>query len=371
MRVLFALPGLHRYNRGAEVAFMAIASAIAKAGNAVTLIGSGKARSRSPYQFLHAGSVPRETFERFPSIPLLRNESAYEELTFVPSLLRCYRPTDYDVTLTCGYPFTNWSLRHPLLRGSRPRHVFVTENGDWPAFSRKSEYRLFGCDGLVCTNPEFYERNKDRWRCQLIPNGVDCDRFQPGIPQRQEFGLPANGLVVLMVSALVPNKRVDAGIEAVSRIPGAHLVVAGDGPLRQTVDACAARLLPDRFTRLLVSAEKMPTLYQSANVFLHLCEDESFGNVFLEAMACGLPVVAHDSSNTRWIVGNDEFLVDNRDPATISRYIETARDASFPARTKRVAKAAAFSWTRIGEMYSKFLKDVINSPENKLAPQST
>ena len=293
MRVLFALPGLHRYNRGAEVAFIAIASAIAKAGHAVTLIGSGQANAATPYRFLRAASLSREYFERFPSVPLLRNRSAYEELTFIPNLLRRYRPADYDVTLTCSYPFTNWVLRHPVLRGSRPRHVFVTENGDWPASSRRSEYRFFGCDGLVCTNPEFYERNKNRWRCQLIPNGVDCDRFKPGAAQRQEFELPANQTIVLMVSALVPNKRIEAGIDAVSRIPGAHLVVAGDGPLREAVDACAARLLPDRFTRKLVPPEQMPKLYQSADVFLHLCKDKSFGNVFLEAMACGLPIVAH------------------------------------------------------------------------------
>src|SRR5262249_45228543 len=196
------------------------------------------------------GLQPRETFESFPSLPALRNDCAYEELTFLPDLLRHYRPTEFDVTLTCGFPFTNWVLRRPALYGSRPAHIFVTQNGDWPAYAGNSEYRFFGCDGLVCTNPDFFDRNKERWRCRLIPNGVDCDRFRPGTDRRQEFGLPADRLVVLMVSALIPSKRVDIGIEAVSRIPDAHLVVAGDGPLRATIDAKAAQLLPGRLTRL-------------------------------------------------------------------------------------------------------------------------
>jgi glycosyltransferase involved in cell wall biosynthesis len=363
MRILFALPGLHRYNRGAEIAFIAIATAIAKAGNCVSIIGSGQAHThQQPYRFLHAGSVSREHFERFPSLPALRNEFAYEELTFVPGLLRRYQPEDYDVTLTCGYPFTNWVLRRPVLRGSRPRHVFVTENGDWPALSCKAEYRFFGCDGLVCTNPDFYERNKSRWRCRLIPNGVDCDRFKLGPAQREAFGPPADRFVVLMVSALVPNKQVEAGIEAVSRIPGAHLVVAGDGPLRHAVDTLAARLLPDRFTRLVVAPERMPDLYRSADVFLHLCKDESFGNVFLEAMACGLPIVGHDSDRVRWIVGNDEFLVDSDESAAISHQIERARDIGPSGRAQRVVKAAAFSWARIVGMYLKFLEEVVNTP---------
>src|SRR6185437_14047019 len=165
MRILFALPGLHRHNRGAETAFIAIATELAKLGEVVTLIGSGPARARTPYRYLRVPSMARENFESFPSFPPLRNEYAYEELTFIPGLLSRYRPVDYDVTVTCSYPFINWSLRRPTLRGSRPPHVFVTQNGDWPAHDNRAEYRLFGCDGLVCTNPDFLERNMDRWRC--------------------------------------------------------------------------------------------------------------------------------------------------------------------------------------------------------------
>jgi len=291
----------------------------------------------------------------------LRNEYAYEDLTFVPDLLRRYRPANYDVTITCNYPFTNWALRRPALRGSRPPHVFVTENDDWPAHADNSEFRFFGCEGLVCTNPEYYERNRQRWRSRLIPNGVDCNRFTLGPAQREEFGFPKDRLIVLMVSALISSKRVEYGIEAVSRIRDAHLVVAGDGPLREEIDASGARLLPGRFTRLSVSPERMPSLYRSADVFLHLSHEEAFGNVFLEAMACGLPVVAHESPRLRWIVGDDEFLTDTENPAAIIRQIELARDASPAQGQKRSMKAAAFSWARIAGMYRNFLQEVVAS----------
>lgn len=361
MRVLFALPGFHKYDRGAEIALISVAKELARAGNTVTLIGSGRDRSATLYRFLHAGSVPREAFVNFPSIPVLRNEYAYEELTFVPSLLRRYRPENYDVTLTCNYPFTNWILRRPTFRRHRPPHVFVTENGDWPAHSNQSEFRFFGCEGLVCTNPDFYERNHTRWRCQLIPNGVDADHFKPGPYQRNVFGLPADRIIVLMVSALIPTKRVEVGIDAVSRIPDAHLVVAGDGPLRQSIETTAARLLPGRFTLLSVPAEKMPTLYQSADVFLHLSEEEAFGNVFLEAMACGIPVVAHDTSRVRWIVGDDQFLINTNNTAAIVTGIDAASKAPSENRKERVAKAASFSWTKIGKMYQDFLQEIVTA----------
>ena len=134
-----------------------MARELAKAGDTVTMIGSGQPRAAEPYRFSQAGSIGRERFALFPSLPVLRNDTAYEELTFAPGLLRHYRSSDYDVTLTCSYPFTNWIFR----RGSRrPPHVFVTQNGDWPAIANNSEYRYFGCEGLVCTNPDFYERNR-------------------------------------------------------------------------------------------------------------------------------------------------------------------------------------------------------------------
>ena len=361
MRVLFALPGLHRHNRGAETAFISIANELTKLGDNVTLIGSGHERTATLYRFIRAASVPREKFKFFPSLPVLRSEYNYEELTFVPDLIRQYRPRDYDVTLTCSYPFTNWVLRRPTLRGCRPPHVFVTENGDWPAYSDNSEYRFFGCEGLVCTNPDFYERNKQRWRCALIPNGVDCDRFRPGRGHRKEFNLPATRTIVLMVSALIPSKRIEVGIKAVSHIPDAHLVVAGNGPLRQELDTIARELLPDRFTNISVSQEKMPELYQCADVFLHLSKDESFGNVFLEAMASGLPIVAHDSPRTRWIVGDDEFLLDTEDSKAIARQIEMALNSPPSDAQKRSMKATAFAWMNIAAKYRTFLQELVSS----------
>jgi len=362
MKVLFALSGLHRYSRGAEIAFVSIASELAKAGDEVTLIGSGQPRADAPYRFLRAPSVARERFESFPRLPTLRDETAYEELTFTPGLARLYRPAEYDVTVTCSYPFTNWVLRRPTWPDKRPPHVFVTQNGDWAAYANNSEYRLFGCEGLVCTNPDFYERNKARWRSRIIPNGVDCDRFRPGAGDRQTFGLPTDRPVVLMVSALISTKKVDLGVKAVSCMRDAYLVVAGDGPLRQSIDALAAQLLPNRFKRLSLTPEQMPSLYRSADVFLHLSKDEAFGNVFVEAMACGIPVAGYDSPRLRWIVGEDEFLFDSDDPDVIAHYLELARVSPNSRRQIRVTKAGAFSWRRVGGLYRDFLQDVVGPP---------
>jgi glycosyltransferase involved in cell wall biosynthesis len=359
VRILFALAGLHRVDRGAEVAFIAIASELAKAGHDVTLIGSGLARPGQPYRYIHAPAVPREKFEAFPHIPPLRNETGWEEASFVPGLLAKYRPADFDIVATCAYPLTHWALRRPVLGGKRPRSVFITQNGDWPAYSDGAEFRFFNCDGLVCTNPDYFERNRARYRSALIPNGVDLERFRPGTPERERLGFAANGPIVLMVSALIASKNVADGIAAVAKIPAANLVVAGDGPLRNELQKLARELLPGRYRQLTVPATEMPALYRSADVFLHLSADESFGNVFVEAMASGLPVVAYDMPRTRWIVGDDALFADRERPESLTAAIEAALKAGSAATAKMRERAKDFDWPAVAARYSDFFSELL------------
>lgn len=358
MRILFALPGLHRMHRGAEITFISIASELARRGDEVTLIGSGSHQPDSPYRYRRASLIPREYFERFPSMPLFRNETSWEEASFIPDFLRSYQPQDYDLTLTCSYPFLNWALRMRTSRGNRPAHVFVTQNGDWPARSESSEFRWFGCEGLICTNPDYFEANKHRYRAALIPNGVDLGRFGKGRSDPSAFNLPTDKPLVLMVSALIESKMVGTGIEAVSRLPDAHLVVAGDGPLRDSLRAEAERLMPGRYHNFTVNADEMPNLYRSANAFLHLSRDESFGNVFVEAMACGIPTIAWDLDRTRWITGETALLVPNGDLAALVETIADGLTGGIP-RTGLVAQAESFSWKSIAGKYREFLGDVV------------
>lgn len=357
-RVLFALPGFHRVARGAEAALENVARQLARTdGFAVTLVGGGAAREGEPYRFLPAALRPRERFEKWPRFPPLRNEYRWEELTFAGPLRRAYRPADFDVTVTCSYPFVNWVLRGRRT-GGWPRHVFVTQNGDWPAQRRNAEYRFFSCDGLVCTNPDYFERQKATWRCALIPNGMDARRFSPGAAERGRFGLPAGRPVVLMVSALIPSKFVAGGVRAVAQLPDAHLLVAGDGPLRAEIDTLAAQLLPGRFSRLTTTLDQMPALYRCADLFLHLSRDEAFGNVYIEALATGLPVVAHDYPTARWILGEHGRLVDSMRDDAVAAALRAALAAPADASARHAYAAKRFDWPAVGAQYADFLREV-------------
>jgi D-inositol-3-phosphate glycosyltransferase len=137
-----------------------------------------------------------------------------------------------------------------------------------------------------------------RSRTTLVPSGVNVDRFRQDGPVAPGTGRPR----ILTVGRLVERKGFEDLIQALAEVPRAELVVAGGpDPARLDQDAYAQRLLrlaevcgvADRF-RLLgaVPADQMPQWYRSADVVAATPWYEPFGLTPLEAMACGVPVVA-------------------------------------------------------------------------------
>jgi glycosyltransferase involved in cell wall biosynthesis len=213
---------------------------------------------------------------------------------------------------------------------------------------------------LICTNPDYLERIRDRWNCALVPNGVDPSRFAPGRGDRSQFGIATDRPVVLMVSALEENKRVLDGMRAVAALDDVAMVVAGDGPLRTEVDRLAAEILPDRFLRLTVDKSQMPELYRCADVFLHTTKAESFGNVYIEALASGLPVVAHDATTTRWILGDQARLVDIEQPEQIVDALRGALADGRGGAAEQAGRALTrFSWSTIAAQYRSHFESAI------------
>lgn len=116
---------------------------------------------------------------------------------------------------------------------------------------------------------------------------------------RERLGLSQEGLVVAVVGALSPEKRVDRAVRAVGRLEDAHLLVVGDGPQRASVEALCAELMPGRST-LTGSLDSVDEVYAAADVVLSTSATEGIPGVFLEARLSGCPVVATDVGGTRW-----------------------------------------------------------------------
>jgi glycosyltransferase involved in cell wall biosynthesis len=137
-----------------------------------------------------------------------------------------------------------------------------------------------------------------RSRITVVPCGVDVDEFSPDGPVAARGDRPR----VLCIGRLVPRKGFDTAIRALVGVPDAELIIAG-GPAtgELSADPEAARLtrLADRFgvadrVRLIgaVARPDVPALLRSADLVVCTPWYEPFGIVPLEAMACGVPVVA-------------------------------------------------------------------------------
>lgn len=141
-------------------------------------------------------------------------------------------------------------------------------------------------------------------RIRVHHTGVDLDRFRPcdRAAAKAEWGVA--GPLVVSLGALIPRKGHEIVIEAVAALPHAMLLIAGEGPERGRLEAQIARLgVADR-VRLLgaLPHEALPALLGAADVMALASSSEGLANAWVEALACGAPVVITDAGGAREVV---------------------------------------------------------------------
>ena len=150
---------------------------------------------------------------------------------------------------------------------------------------------------IVATSPNYLASSpvlrRHAARCRVIPFGIDATELdEVDADAVRELRARYGGRVVLGVGRLVYYKGFDYLVRAMASMRG-RLLLAGDGPLRGSLEKLASTLgVADRVT-LLGSVPDLRPLYHAADVFAlpAVARSEAFGIVQLEAMACGLPVV--------------------------------------------------------------------------------
>ena len=186
-----------------------------------------------------------------------------------------------------------------------------------------------------------------------IPNGVDLAKFNPSVKAKK---ISLKKPIVICVSALVPYKRIDLTIKAVSKTKNLSLLLLGNGQLSGLLDTLGKRLLKKRYLRLNPTYEQMPSYYRSADVFTLVSKTEAFGISYLEAMACNLPVVATNDASREEIIGNAGILTD---PTNQNQY---AKDLTIASQTNYrnipYDQSLKFSWNKITQSYSEIIKQL-------------
>ena len=278
-------------------------------------------------------------------------------------------------------------LLAPALRSAGVRHLVGATHGHetgWVALpgSRQMMQRI-AHDLDVLTFISEYTRGRlepalgSRTRLAQLSPGVDVERFTPavdGTSVRRRYGL-GEAPVVVCVSRLVARKGQDVLVAGWARVlarhPDARLLLVGGGPAEASLRrAVAARGLgPSVVLTGPVPPGELPAYYAAGDVFAMPCRTrrggldvEGLGMVFLEAAACGRPVVAGTSGGAPETVreGVTGHVVDPRSPDAVAATVADLLDDPAGAREMGAAGRAwveqRWSWTTIAAGFAELLE---------------
>jgi N-acetyl-alpha-D-glucosaminyl L-malate synthase BshA len=220
-------------------------------------------------------------------------------------------------------------------------------------YLREETYRAFGCG-----------------QCDLrvIPNFISsADYFPPTDDAFRRRLAPQGHRVLVHVSNFRPVKRVG---DVVQIFAGVHkklpatLVLVGDGPDRDAAEQQVDGLGLRKDVRFLGKVENVGDVLRGADLFLLPSATESFGLAALEAMACGVPVIASAAGGIPEVVedGKTGFLVPPGDVATmVDRALRVLESADLHQRLKQNAAARAFEFAadRVVPLYESLYEEVL------------
>jgi glycosyltransferase involved in cell wall biosynthesis len=213
-------------------------------------------------------------------------------------------------------------------------------------------------------------------KTEVVGNGVDTARFHPvdRVAARQKYGLPQDAKVLVSVGALVPRKGMHRVIEVMPALIGQHpdlhyLIVGGgspEGDNRTELTAQVAQLgLGERVHFLgALPPDELKWPLSAADVFVLATRNEGWANVFLEAMACGLPVVTTDVGGNTEVVCRAELgsIVPFGDGAALQQALDNALDKDWD-RAAILDYARANQWdTRVTQLLCALTPLLDNAP---------
>jgi len=166
-------------------------------------------------------------------------------------------------------------------------------------------------------------------RIRVHHTGVDLARFAPRERGAAKQAYGVTGPLIVSLGALIERKGHDIVIEAVAAIPDATLLIAGEGPARSALEAqIAARGMADR-VRLLGSIPhgELPGLLAAADVMALASASEGLANAWVEALACGTPIVITAAGGAAEVVTEPGFgQIVAREPQAFAAAIRALLD---------------------------------------------
>jgi glycosyltransferase involved in cell wall biosynthesis len=179
---------------------------------------------------------------------------------------------------------------------------------------------------------------KHQEKVAVINCGLDITWWQSqllsfNLKERKEvkekiFNAPENTLIIVTVGELHKRKGHDILIKAMSplveKFPNIKLAIVGEGEERNNLEALIKKRKLAKNVILTGRQGNIPHIMTSSDIFVLPSRREAFGIVNLEAMFCGLPIIAHKLNGTTDIIeeGKSGFLVDQKEPNQLAEALE-------------------------------------------------
>ncbi len=357
---------------GQNVHVAALSEALAARGHEVVVYTRrdsaqlpGRVRTEPGYEVVH---VPAGPAERLPKDELLPHMEEFGRFLAAdwssspPDVVHAHfwmsgfaalmAARDLDVPVVQTYhALGTVKRRHQGEADTSPRERIAIER----LIGKKADLIAATCEDEV---DELVRMGLRRTQTTVVPCGVDPELFHPA-PARRHPGR------IVSVGRLVPRKGFEDLITAVRMVPGAELVIAGGPPAEKLRSDQEARRLRARAEALgvgdrvrlvgRVARHDVPDLLRSADVVACVPWYEPFGIVPLEAMACGVPVVASAVGGIADSVvdGVTGKLVPPRDPKQLARQLrllladDARRNVFGTAGADRVS--ACYTWDKVAK----------------------
>jgi phosphatidylinositol alpha-mannosyltransferase len=203
----------------------------------------------------------------------------------------------------------------------------------------------------------------------VIPNGIDDQHFSPAAEPFPEFADGRHN--ILYVGRFDPRNGLDTMLRAFTLVRRARgdtvrLIVVGDGPLRALYQRAVPQDVADSIVWAGTVNRDRPRYFASADLLCTPCERASFGMVLLEAMSCGLPVVASRNSGFQLVMEHQKhgLMVDNSSDAPgfargIEQLLDRPEDMERMGRAGRQTAIERFSWSTVGARLEEYYSEVV------------
>jgi len=217
-------------------------------------------------------------------------------------------------------------------------------------------------------------------RTEVVGNGVDTARFHrvDRAAARQRYQLPPNAKVLVSVGGLVERKGMHRVVDVLPALikhhPDLHYLIVGgsspEGDMRSELNGQISRLdLGERVHFLgALPPDQLKWALSASDVFVLATRNEGWANVFLEAMACGLPVVSTDVGGNAEVICRDELgtIVPFGDAAALQQALDQALNRDWD-RAAILDYARANQWDkRVGQLlqaFDRIIDDAASQPE--------